>query len=538
MNNDKIADIITYDASWKIRIFQWWTKSTWEWYYISTSPTWCDTWRQSRNKNIVVATYWLQIKQNTKTYDNSLIRWQWLTIPTPDDTDDENDTIPSAFKSSFPDPSNPSSINIAGLINSWVPEIIRFAWSPLDRLPIYENNSSLDTIAYIPVKHLDNTDSVESSKTFSIWADNTVTVNVSLTAKKNTIATYLEQLLWPWEVIKNNDSTIAGFSRGTLPSSSIIDWKIDNWFMFMIDNIPLSAGQTVTFSYPVRYKPTKTTTIGVTDINKDGWLDITTTPMDNCMTTTVNYLSNKWTSYANTPITTSTSYTWWLDTLQNDIKDQLQDISDSSKKVEDGSAPISEIPWLDQALEKRFDFDPNTMTANANFDLNILNDPKIEKSIDDAVKWLCQWFSAWWNGWWKPIWPPVPFNMAFLSPGTYNIFGCKLTQDKWLPAFFFPGTLQTPTWPIPIPYGQKWPGDGFYRAQWWVYPSQIRIYVSPTLTMGVWLAICFWPYAAGIKLPNPIRHIAGNCIVIAKRFNLKSNRPNKTTGHPAANVSW
>ena len=35
MNKDDQADIITYDVSWKIRIFYGWNKSG-EWYYIST----------------------------------------------------------------------------------------------------------------------------------------------------------------------------------------------------------------------------------------------------------------------------------------------------------------------------------------------------------------------------------------------------------------------------------------------------------------------------------------------------------------------
>ncbi|MBP6910639.1 hypothetical protein KBC03_03485 [Patescibacteria group bacterium] len=101
-------------------------------------------------------------------------------------------------------------------------------------------------------------------------------------------------------------------------------------------------------------------------------------------------------------------------------------------------------------------------------------------------------------------------------------------EDKGLPAFFYPGTIYAGPYTVPFPYGQKGAGDGFYRAQGGVYPSMIRIYVSPTLTMGVGVAICFGSYQAGIQMPSPFRHIAGNCIVLAKTFGAKNNNNTNT----------
>ncbi|USN56730.1 MAG: hypothetical protein H6766_07045 [Candidatus Peribacteria bacterium] len=68
--------------------------------------------------------------------------------------------------------------------------------------------------------------------------------------------------------------------------------------------------------------------------------------------------------------------------------------------------------------------------------------------------------------------------------------GCKIFEDKGLPIFFFPGTLNTPVGPIPFPYGLKGPGDSFYWPSGGVYPSQIRIYLAPTLTQQLGMAIC------------------------------------------------
>lgn len=109
----------------------------------------------------------------------------------------------------------------------------------------------------------------------------------------------------------------------------------------------------------------------------------------------------------------------------------------------------------------------------------------------------------------------MPFNMAFLSPGMFNVMGCQLAPDPGLPIFHFPGTLPTPVGPVPVPRGLKAdPIDEFMRAPGGQYPSMIRIYVSPTLTMGLGVAICLGPMNISTKIPQPFRDIAGNCVVV------------------------
>lgn len=87
------------------------------------------------------------------------------------------------------------------------------------------------------------------------------------------------------------------------------------------------------------------------------------------------------------------------------------------------------------------------------------------------------------------------------------------TLGKGIPVFHFPGTLTTPVGTIPIPWGQKGPGDEFLRIGGGVYPSWIRIYAAPTLTAQLGIAICFGPQTVGLKLPSPFSDIGGNCIV-------------------------
>lgn len=118
--------------------------------------------------------------------------------------------------------------------------------------------------------------------------------------------------------------------------------------------------------------------------------------------------------------------------------------------------------------------------------------------------------------------------MAFLAPGSYNIFGCKpsfptinrvFPDDKGFPVFWFPGTQQTSVGPIPFPWGPQMLSnvDDFgygFPSEGGTYPSMVRIYLAPTLTMKLGLAVCLGPQAGFDDLPQPIRDIGGNCVVL------------------------
>lgn len=522
MNRDSRTDIITNDSRGQVRIFYWWWANG-QWYYISSNPNWCDSEWQNRQRNNVrtVATFWLNLQQNTPIYDDSLIHWKWLTLPADTDTttDPDDAPVPSNIANALPNPENPASLNIQNLITAWLSDTVRYTATPYDRLPSYESNT-LENIAYIPARYLTGNDTIESYKTFAYGSWWTIIVTVHLRAKSATTATYIEQLRWPWNIKQNNDNSIEWFNRGSLPTISTIDWEIGDWFQFAIDNIPLQAWQQISFSYPVTYIPTQTVRIDVTDTNNDNWLDITTTPLDGCSPYSYTYRSEEGQNYT-TVQNTGTNTLWeQLQLLQTWVKSTMWSIQSGIQTAQND--PSINLPSLNGILEQ---WDQNgtvlenilndNAQVNANFNIDLdnlvgINTQEVEQTINKVLQWACQWFWGWGGGN-----LPVPFNMAFLSPGTFNVFGCKAWNDKWLPTFFFPWTLQTPAWPIPIPYGQKGPGDGFYWVGWGTYPSMIRIYVSPTLTMSVGTAICFGPYSAWINLPSPIKHIAGNCIVIA-----------------------
>jgi len=41
------------------------------------------------------------------------------------------------------------------------------------------------------------------------------------------------------------------------------------------------------------------------------------------------------------------------------------------------------------------------------------------------------------------------------------------------------------------------------------------MYLAPTLTMQLGIALCFGPYKTAMALPQPLRDIGGNCVVAA-----------------------
>jgi hypothetical protein len=513
MNNDGITDIISNDSRGQVRIF-YWGNEWWQWFYTSSNPNGCDAWWQQRQANHVmtVATFWLNLNQNTPIYDDSLVHRRWLTLPpeTTPEQDEANDTIPSAIASALPDPNNPTSIDLQSLLTSWLPNIVRYNATPYDNLPAYES-TWLDSIAYIPIRYLTGADLVESYKTFAYTSWDNIQVTVTLRARQNTQATYIEQLRGPWDITRDIDNGIVGFDRGNLASSATIDNSIGNGFQFVVDNISLTAGQTVRFSYPVRYRPTQTVHIQVRDTNNDSRQDITTSPIDACQATSYNYISNGWRTYTRQTITQD-SVASGIAQTQSYVNNALAGINSAVK-----SGDINQIPGITDALETRDH--SRTVAGNlasgapqANFNLNVdldqalwIDTREVEWKIDTLLQWACKWFSVWW---WGGKWPPVPFNMAFLAPGDINIMWCKMGTFKWLPIFAFPTNGVIPVWP-PNP---SWAG--------WIFgwtTSQIRLYITPTLTMSMWMAICFGPSSVWLQLPNPLRHIAGNCIVIAKK---------------------
>lgn len=548
MNNDGSIDLVTNDSRGQIRIFYGW--SNWDWsYYVSNDEAWCDTnwFQRQKDHNLTVATFGFSLNEWAPMYDDSLVHRQGLTLPWDNATATD---IPAWLQASMtpgddkdPDPKKLLwSYDLSNLMNLGATQIIRYSGTPYDMLPVYETNTQLDKIAYIPSRYITGSDSVSTYKVYTKWADNTIKINVYIQAKQNTKVTYLEKLTWPWKVERNSDSSIVWFSSWSLvwlermPSALVnstneqqgtqktyntplVNWTVWNGFQFLIDNISLQAWQTISFSYPIIYVPSQFARIKVEDTNKDWRLDITTKSIDACSNANITYSSVRGKSY-----TTIKEQSETRRDIGKETQERAEKIYEAAK-----NGNVEEIEWLNDVLEN-WDADKSIIenflthgfVFNDSFDIGdgILWDTmsdwidKTESTISTLTQWACRWFVS--GGWGTTKWLPVPFNIALLAPWDINVFGCKVFEDKWLPIFAFPTTWLPPVWPI-----------NPTNAGWWfggnASVSQIRIYVAPTLTMSVGVAVCLGPYAIGSNIPAPFKSIGGNCIVFAKRAGSSSS---------------
>jgi uncharacterized repeat protein (TIGR01451 family) len=103
---------------------------------------------------------------------------------------------------------------------------------------------------------------------------------------------------------------------------------------------------------------------------------------------------------------------------------------------------------------------------------------------------------------------PMPWNYAFMVP-----------PQSPTPIFAFPATLPTPVGPLPSPASVFFPLPGMAAIPGPIL-SMIRFYISPTLTGGMGMAMCWGPYPVSPTVPPPVFPIPypppiGNCMVTA-----------------------
>lgn len=195
---------------------------------------------------------------------------------------------------------------------------------------------------------------------------------------------------------------------------------------------------------------------------------------------------------------------WWED-LEKYSKDQIAEL-------------IKDINWDGKPDYQNSISELSHSNTNLLTDINDFNQ-KADKFMWDAndfVKWLGCWFGSWWS-------LPLPINAAPLAPwDAISILWYPSTVPTvvtWVPIFAMP-TI----WPVNIlwvPVPPFWPTNFVWA--WWIYAfpatSTFRIFVTPTLTLWAWTAICFGlvptSEASFPKLINPLFQLWWNCIVVA-----------------------
>lgn len=546
MDNDWTIDVITNDNQWAISIFYGWSSNEGP-HYLSTSTNGCDNNRKKRQQSHkkIIKHVWVTLNSWSVIRDQSLIRWKWLQLPTtPNAVNNEGDLTNPLFNNFLngwiPDISN---LNTNQIVWDATTTMLKYIPSPTSELPKNET-LSIEDIRYIPLDKLDTADQVVWYKTYSqltwwlLFSWDSVRVTVTLQSDRQSVLSYIDHIQWP-RVIELDNKNLPLSLTGLAPSYIIKPLDGSNDYQYMIDNISLNAWQRISRSYQLIYQWSSPYRIDINKYNADPYWDISLYSKDSCdkkLITLTNTATLPYRSYreetkdlsktmdallsgqqtnSNSGITDILSQLWWLNVSNpwsnnppflNTIKEQR-----SNNSILNWGTSTNPTNMINDFLQNngRVEFNLNLWLANQTIN-------NAENILDEALQWLCRWFSL--NQ--KSCgWLPLPFNMAFLAPGNFNVMGCHIAKDPWLPIFHFPGTIfiPTPAWPIPTPFPRwlKWPWDSFIRPGWWTFPSNIRIYAAPTTTMQIGIAICLWPMVVGTKLPPLVRDLWWNCVVTA-----------------------
>ncbi len=563
MNQDGSIDIITNDSFNDTKIFYGGGDNEGG-NYLSTTNGSCDANRYQRQKNNyqTVKRFGIRINGSRYIQDAQSIIHRKNNTPPAEGIEEEineegidtsnytKEELIELVEQSKEDISNFVQ-NLNGYIDQGITQLA-YLENPLDTAPIYESINP-EEIYYLPINEENDTISVykeyKDMNSGILRDGDEVVVQTTIYAKKNnTKATYIDALQWPRKIIKDTENKIVSFAFIQGDTWNLqIDRNTPEGYQFMIDNIVLDAEETIQFSYTIIYKATEIIEIDIEDValpeenkEKDGYPDITFANTDPCQkgrwilfNTTAgegkNYeeffedLQESIDEYtSNAEDVQATAITALIESISNmqNIND-LQNISGLSANPENRKSAnmLTPIEVLSGIFERA-----TNQWGWINVSTNFIDTAtaKVSKKIDETLEGMCKgftlgkWDSAGCNG------IPVPFNQAFLAPGNYHIFGCvpqapnplyvpfKLlnqTLGKGIPVLAFPTNSIVPTIRPPSPIS----AGGIF---WWT-TSQFRLYVAPTLTLWLGIAMCFWPYSLGIKIPKPFSDIGGNCLVFA-----------------------
>ena len=565
MNNDKKTDIVVNDIIWNIKVFYWPS-------YVSNSITGCNANFKDRLKWQLVKSYVIKV-DNKKFADAGYIFWEWMKSnstlmqdefkkegikaliqdesdgsnnflewkisddPLSQNSKEINDLIQDMIKnkdknnkSLFSGSSNITPDNYVSEVMSTWQEKFAYQQIPKALWPSYINITG-DSIEFKKITFLWWWSPVKVYKiledlnwgNLEYWDKVKITVYFENPQWKR--FTYLEELKWPYEVLSIDWNTIVQVDN-ILKNQVSFPKKYRN-FIFRLDGV----NKTSSISYYAIYKWDSYVKIKVWDWNKDKFWDIKVFLENGCI---------KWYDYfkgASSSIPMNFNYEFinlW-DKLkekfsnlnsQKALKDVVDKINQATENAKNGDiSTISSLfneyvgdleennPWSDWNLN--MDFSLSIWPNIANFKAKIMS----------LLNGFCNGFSIWKSDCW---WIPIPCNFAFFAPWIINVCGCPVGIDPWIPIFWFPWTSSVITpagcvGPIPTAYFQGFVGldspitmAAPMICMPWILPTMIRIYLSPTLTAGLWVAICFGPYLAWMLAPPPpFWAIMWNCIVFA-----------------------
>ena len=598
MDWDTNADIITYDKKWYIKVF-FWGKTNWWGNYLSKEKFACDTWRYDREKGnmTTVTALWVQIS-NADVFDNSMMTWKWIWfvnegepfrkfIPMPylpkywiyfdptklvDKIKNRERKMDWSIEKVTKEIMDKDKFNVTDATKRYIDEDAKVVEETL-----YENTllgSDSKNYLFSPSSYL-----VPLKDTCSVWKNYkvkrwwTILQDWDIVTVKVTVqASILDPCIWAfWDIIQGprniyyDKNEIIMWNEGKTWVRPLDDrWghaevKKKDWnFAFFVDNITLNPWESMSFEYDLEYHQLPLKEMSITyDTFYGEWPDIKLQSVDGCDKNFMVF-PGWWRSFS--PIIIPLQ-----DMIDEEYKEGDKLSNDYAADVISYGSDANKLPWIiwdtinRETLLRKKESSDDAVTATDDvknqllknilgwldslkmdllIDLSIFEDQSeaIEEIIDELVDWMCNWFKFWSS---NCKWLPVPFNQAFLAPGKYHLFGCWELDVWplvwWIPMFFFPGTLRTNFWDLPIPWWLKSPTEWFLWPWGWSYKSFIRIYAAPTLTAQLWIAVCMWNYDTAIKIKSPAADLWWNCVVFAVQPKCSNGKKNSEKKEDKAN---
>lgn len=170
------------------------------------------------------------------------------------------------------------------------------------------------------------------------------------------------------------------------------------------------------------------------------------------------------------------------------------------------------IDDLEQYAKENLDQLNNSKDYDSKDFMNSLD--KIHQNMDDILAWIdtiLAGLNCWF--WWGSC-ISSPLNWAPLAPWQdptlfWMPIGDGLKIDEWMPIFSAINWKRVGKKCVPMPWPPaKWLPWCFWSGAWWRLwihsPTNfIRIFVTPTLTWSVWMAVCFWAPPSVAWMSNP-----------------------------------
>ncbi|WP_213348475.1 FG-GAP repeat domain-containing protein [Candidatus Vampirococcus lugosii] len=461
--------------------------------------------------------------------------------------------------------------DISGMFGDNFLDEIKYEMLSNEFLPMYYNQWDDDFVYYIKSKRagLDDVDEIEFYKNFEaenedIQAGDEITVNINIVNKSNkTIkATYLENLMGPWSILRQEDDSIYGFDLGALNDDVVIKRNNIQPYQFQIDNISLNPGETKTFSFPVIYQGFDSLNVELDTIGSNGGNggggnggggnggggnggggnggggnggggnggggnggggnggggnggggnggnsnpSLKVYSDDQCMQG-YDLHTNSGGGFSSEFVNTGQEYEDWL-TEQEELAQEVYDEMEEKMQEIKDSGDLDNFDYIESMNSRST---KNVLNSDNQINIDIFEGSLSDKWSDyeTIVDGLCGGYdfsdsSCGLN---------IPINRAFFAPGFYQSFVCVPLLDRGLPVFWRPGTARKSGTPVPVPNGAQSLDDPIPTGG--VYPSAVRFYVSPTLTGSLGFAICVGSYTAGMTIPPPMGVVSGNCVVTA-----------------------